>query len=270
MMKLGLAGASDLVDDLMGGRIKGLLCAGTDLAACIPDQKILAALRKLEWLSLAAPLPCETSEHADITLPGAFWFEENGTVFSLSGKRTAAPAVVAPPRGALTNSALFRGLAETLDVAFDDRVVVAESLNDAPKVPVDKIVDGIRSALAAMPGVSQSDQFALLGVNDCTHFWDGSATRKARWPSHVSSEPALVVSVEAGKDLGLRSDQNLKVATAYSSVQLPAEISEHVSGRTALVSTHFAECRRLFGWASRNGGLATGPVAASVVRATSG
>jgi len=265
--RLGLGGVEDLVGALSRGDFKVLLVLGADLAASLPDEKLCTALNGLEYLAVGSPLPNETAAMADITLPSAFWFEEDGTVFSVDGAQHASPAVAAPPKGALTNREFFLNLASALGTPIEDNVTAPGSLDDAPGQSADELVKSAGAALNEMGGSREIDGELLFGISDCTHFWDGSLTRQAKWPALTKRQPVLVISEESGKRRGLRTDQKVKVSTDYGSIEVPVEIRGEVKGKTALISSHFAACRKLFGWASRNGGVATGPVAASVTPA---
>jgi thiosulfate reductase/polysulfide reductase chain A len=78
-------------------------------------EKVIEAMKKLEFLMVLAYTPSPTSDLADLILPLAHPFEQNGIRFSPYGNwLSAMPKIVEPPQGCLEDIQILHDIAERM------------------------------------------------------------------------------------------------------------------------------------------------------------
>jgi NADH-quinone oxidoreductase subunit G len=118
--KTGTKPLAELVDSVMGGKVRALWVLDPDLLSRVPEGKerkrLTDALRKLKFLIVSSPVASETSRMADLHLPGATWAEKEGTYTSVEGLVQKIRPAFAPPGKALVDLEIIRRVAEGLGV----------------------------------------------------------------------------------------------------------------------------------------------------------
>lgn len=92
-----------------------IILAANPVLTYADSRKAIEALKKLEFLMVIAYTPSPTSEFADLILPRAHLFEQNGIRFSAYGNcLTATPKLVEPPEGCFDEMAILYRLVERM------------------------------------------------------------------------------------------------------------------------------------------------------------
>jgi assimilatory nitrate reductase catalytic subunit len=102
----------DIVNAVMGGRIKGLWIIATNPPVSFPNREVLEhALANLDLLVVQDGFETPTTALADVVLPAAIWGEKEGTYTNSERRVSRVRAAVEPPGEARSDFAIF------LDVA---------------------------------------------------------------------------------------------------------------------------------------------------------
>ena len=95
---------------------KMLLVHGSNPALSSPDaSKVIAGLRRLDFLVVCDFFLSETAAEADLVLPVLQWAEEEGTMTNLEGRVLRRRAALRPPAGARGELWILTELAKRLD-----------------------------------------------------------------------------------------------------------------------------------------------------------
>jgi assimilatory nitrate reductase catalytic subunit len=95
---------------------KMLLVHGSNPALSSPDaSKVIAGLRRLDFLVVCDFFLSETAAEADLVLPVLQWAEEEGTMTNLEGRVLRRRAALRPPAGARSELWILTELAKRLD-----------------------------------------------------------------------------------------------------------------------------------------------------------
>jgi formate dehydrogenase major subunit len=111
----GLPGAksrADLLALLKDGRLKAALIVGEDP---MRDDKVASYFGNAEFLAVLDWTPTETTEYADVVLPGSTFLESGGTRINFEGRLTRYTQALRPPFGAATAEVLA-GLAKAFGI----------------------------------------------------------------------------------------------------------------------------------------------------------
>jgi sulfite reductase (NADPH) flavoprotein alpha-component len=105
-----------LFKKLEAGEVKAVWIIGTNPVASMPNrQRVIAGLKKAELVIVQDAFhPTETSDYADILLPGALWAEAEGTMVNSERNVTLMQPAVAPPGDALPDWELIARMARHL------------------------------------------------------------------------------------------------------------------------------------------------------------
>jgi len=102
----------DIVNAVMGGRIKGLWIIATNPPVSFPNREVLEhALRRLDLLVVQDGFETPTTALADVVLPAAIWGEKDGTYTNSERRVSRVRAAVDPPGEARTDFAIVVDLA---------------------------------------------------------------------------------------------------------------------------------------------------------------
>jgi anaerobic selenocysteine-containing dehydrogenase len=107
----------DIIEGIIGGRIKGLWVIGTNPVVSYPNRELLEfALDRLELLVVQDGFENPTTARADIVLPAAIWGEKEGTFTNSERRVSRVRKLVDAPGEARADFDIFLDLAERLGV----------------------------------------------------------------------------------------------------------------------------------------------------------
>ncbi len=123
--------ASDLVEAIEDGRIKGLLCLGADALYSHPEQdKLLEALDKLEWFVVSDLFESDITRKADIFIAAASNLERDGTYCDLEGNLARLVTTEGLIGGARPDWEFLTGLATILGSESFNYESVEDAFNE--------------------------------------------------------------------------------------------------------------------------------------------
>ncbi len=247
--------AGAIIDGCAAGTVKALYLAGENPLVSYPNQqKIAAALAKVEFLVVQDLFLTETAAKAHVVLPACSFAEKDGTYTSVE-RRVQRVNRAIKPMGlaksdfdilnalytALTGNAAYANLAEaftaitaavpaykglTLQGLGENGVVV-----HTPSKP--KFV-----AVAGAAPRAEEGKFALLTGSALYHC--GTMSLHGEGPMHVCPEGYLELGREDAKALKLEGDELLTVTSATGSVKLKAKIGLRMPQGVVFAPYHFA------------------------------
>jgi predicted molibdopterin-dependent oxidoreductase YjgC len=260
------------------GRLKGLLIVGENPMMSYPDSsRIKKALEALEFLAVCDIFPTETSELADVVLPGASFAEKDGTFTSTERRIQRIRRAVSAPGQARAEWEIISHILRRLDVPAD-YTSVAEIMEEIASltpqyggVHYNRL--GTRGLQWPCPtpdhpgtGVLHAEKFSIgrarfravehrepIEVADneyplilttgrsLYHFHTGTMTRRTSLLERELPLPAVEINLEDAKSLGIRNSQPVIVETRRGSISLEAKVTEDVPKGIIFVPFHFCE-----------------------------
>ena len=107
----------DIIEGIIGGKIKALWVIGTNPVVSFPNRELLEhALNKLELLVVQDGFETPTTAMAHVTLPAAIWGEKEGTFTNSERRVSRVRKLVEPPGAALSDFDIFMDIADRLGV----------------------------------------------------------------------------------------------------------------------------------------------------------
>jgi assimilatory nitrate reductase catalytic subunit len=103
----------DIINAVVGGRIKGLWIIATNPVVSYPNREVLElGLRNLELLVVQDGFETPTTAFADVVLPAAIWGEKDGTYTNSERRVSRVRAAVSPPGEARTDFDIVMAVAD--------------------------------------------------------------------------------------------------------------------------------------------------------------
>ncbi|HEX4156980.1 MAG TPA: formate dehydrogenase subunit alpha [Rhizomicrobium sp.] len=91
---------SNMLDQAVGGRFKGLYVQGEDIAQSDPDtQHVINGLKAMECVVVQDLFLCETAHYAHVFLPGSTFLEKDGTFINAERRIQRVRKVMEPRNG---------------------------------------------------------------------------------------------------------------------------------------------------------------------------
>ncbi|GHD04939.1 molybdopterin oxidoreductase family protein [Zhihengliuella salsuginis] len=182
LYSLGGSNGGTLPDGAPGPRV--LMVHGSNVAVSAPDShRVIAGLRRLDFLVVADFFLSETAAEADLVLPVLQWAEEEGTMTSLEGRILRRRRALTPPPGARDELWIMAELARRLDAP-------GTYSTDAREV-----FDELRAASAGGPADYSGVDYADLDAGRAV-YWpfpaaehDGAAAPAAHNPPPAPAAP---------------------------------------------------------------------------------
>jgi len=247
-----------LLRQAASGELKALLVFGKDLLQDFAAAECADALRKLDFLAAALPIPGRISDLAKVVLPGSFWFEDEGTVIDFSGTRTDILSLMAPPGAARTTMALAEEIAAGLapDAAIPVELtaehLVARKVGD----PAEMVKNLDAAALSPQPG-----DCVLLPRQTTMNSYDGWLTMACRWGETADGRPVARINPDDLAASRIRNRCVFTVSSEKGNLQLIAAADSNVPTGIIAVPAHIASRSGLIGKGidADSGALLTGP-----------
>ncbi|MCP3676345.1 MAG: NADH-quinone oxidoreductase subunit NuoG [Deltaproteobacteria bacterium] len=113
------AGCGAMMDAASKGNIDALYVIGEDIVALFPDKKFAReALGKVDFLVVQELFMTETTEMADVVLPGASFAEKEGTFTNQEGRVQRLNKLIGSPGEARPDWQIIADIGKVLDPAF--------------------------------------------------------------------------------------------------------------------------------------------------------
>jgi len=264
---LGAMAVPSLLAKMEAGEIRALLCLNLDPFSALPKRLVQKAFENLDLLAAVSPMPTRVTEVADICLPSAFWFEEEGTAQDFRGEKIGLAPVMPPPRGALTIRNLLTGLAAALgsEAALDFTPVGVPSGGQAGP-------GTLISGLAAREDREAVGEFTLISRAESADFADGSLTQHVDWARLMEPRPALLVNAADAAALGLAGSPTqvrqriIEIQSDGQKASAHVSVSDDVPKGVVAVSPRYGSTRAVFDWhaSAEQGVLECGPARVSL------
>lgn len=243
------AGAAKILDDVLKGKIKGLIVLGADICASFPAPELEKALKNLEFFCCSDMFHSETSQYADVLLPAANPIENMGTWSDLDGKNNTREHLIKPPAAGMSDEMIIRNIYKLVTSSgngfepgrFTD-------ISDIPSVDEYKktTLENAAKLLDFKDIAGKQYPFVLITKAVASHWSDGSLTRRFVWNKEHSAEPVAEIHPAAAEKLGIKDGQKMTIASEHSKVKVTAVVTHRIKEDTVAVDYHWPEVRKLF------------------------
>jgi formate dehydrogenase alpha subunit len=270
----------EMFDAAVGGRLKGLIVFGEDIAQTDPDSgHVRAALDACELVISQEIFLSETAALADVVLPAAAFLEKEGTFTNFDRRVQRVRPALDPPGEARPDFEIIGALATALGAdlgcrtpadAYGEMASVTPTFAGISHKRLDRdgpIAWPCRSAddpgerrlyrerfetpsgkaqLAAIPyaspGEEPDSEFPLLLVTGrrLEHYNAGTMTRRTGNLELVAEE-LLELNPDDAANIGVADRERVIVASRRGEVELTAEVTDRVSPGQAFMGFHFPE-----------------------------
>ena len=265
----------EMVDAIQAGKMKGLIVVGENPIMNLPNVKRLdAAFKKLEFLVAVDIFMTETTQRAEVILPGSTFAEKDGTLTSME-RRIQPVRQAIPPLGGkaewqiIADLASHMGhtmnydhpsdiLAEIATVAPLFRGVDPQALDDGgvqwpcpePGHPGSKALytEGFPHERARFvsvdyqePDETPSKAFPLwLSVGGALYNYGiGTTDKRTRGLAQWYPDTALEIHPEDAAPLNVSDGDSIRLASPRGHIETKARISERVAKGTVYLAPSF-------------------------------
>ena len=263
------------------GTLKGLYIMGENPMLSDPDiNHVRKALNNLEFLVVQDIFMTETTELADVVLPGASYAEKNGTFTNTD--RTVLPvrkaiepvgearsdwSLICDIAGRLGSDAFSYNSAEDIlkeiaevtpsygGISFarlDQGQVLAwpcpdENSSGTQFLHEGKFTRGLgkfHDVSFRPPAEEPDEKFPLILTTGRTmfHFHTGTMTRRIAILNHEVPTGYVEIHPEDAESLNIAGEEMVEVASRRGAIEIAALVTERVPRGTVFIPFHFAEC----------------------------
>lgn len=265
----GYTGAAKILEDVIKGKIKGLIVFGVDILAAFPSPEMEKALKNLEFFCCSDTFHSETNGLTDILLPAANQIENKGTWSDLDGKNKKREQLMKPPAAGMRDEEILQNLYKHIVPSgngFEPERF--EDLKDIPAVDSFKkaTLEAAEKLLSFKDIAGKQYPFVLITKAIASHWSDGSLTRRFIWNREHSAEPVVEIHPKAAEKLGIKDGHKVTVFSEFGKIKLPAVLSHRIKEDMAAVDYHWPEVRALFPFRVSKGAgeLINEPIAVSI------
>ncbi|MDI6731226.1 MAG: formate dehydrogenase subunit alpha [Candidatus Margulisbacteria bacterium] len=275
--KMGLT-VVEMINAAAKGELKALYIMGENPMLSDPNiTHVEEGLRKLEFLVVQDIFLTETAQLADVVLPGTSFAEKDGTFTNTERRVQRIRKSVDPVGQSLPDWQILQKIAKLLGYKMDygspakimeeiasvtpiyggifyDRLEEFGLQWPCPKRehPGTKFLHreafsrgkGKFSPIDHLPPAEETDReypFTLTTGRMYFHFHTGTMTRKTSQLHREHPEGFVEVNPADAKELGIRSGCFVKVITRRGSINIRAQVSTIVPGKTIFIPFHFRE-----------------------------
>jgi len=268
--------------DACGDEIKAMVIMGENPVRSFPDSNhVERQLKKLDFLVMLDIFPTETTQLADVVLPGACFAEKDGTFTSGERRVQRIRKAVNPPGDAKADWEILTLLAQKLGLSgfeftsaedvFDDMRSVTpqyagmtyERLEDPaaliwpcptlehPGTPIlHKERFALPDGLGAFYGIEDrlpaelpdaEYPFELMTGRILFHYHTGTMTRRSPTLDHEVPTGYVEISVEDANELGIENHDRVKLRSRRGEVETLARVTSDMPKGVLNMSFHFTE-----------------------------
>ncbi len=262
-----------------GDQVRAAVVLGENPAATEPDgNNVAEKFDDLEFLVAVDLFETETTQYADVILPGSAWAEKCGTVTNTDRQVLRMRPMTDPPGEARRDLNVVASLGERLTghpfpsdpaAVFDELTRVspiyagmsydgigdggqrwpypADAESGTEILHRDRFANGDRTAsLVPVDHVPPADdpdgdELVLTTGRIITHFNSGELTRRSETLTRMASEDALQIHPDDAADRGIDDGEAVRVASDQGAVTAPADVTPAVRRGTVFLTFHFAD-----------------------------
>jgi formate dehydrogenase alpha subunit len=264
-----------MVEEAEKGNLKALYVMGENPLRGLPEiARVRKALHNLEFLVVQDILSNETSELADVVLPGAAFSEKAGSFTNLEGRIQSFEPVVSPPGEARADLEILDELANRMGQTDQDfsllnmrreirRVIPAYSgLRDGPGQSWITETSDLRQAddkahlveftpISSIEDQARDEAYPLEGILTSTRLHLGSGTRTGLSDriNNFMQEADVEMSFRDAARLDLRNGDQVKVSSKYGAISRKLRLQKNLPSGLVFVPTafHDNEAQQLIG-----------------------
>ena len=266
----------DMWDAALEGRLKGLWIIGYDVAQTDPNlKKVHEALGRLEFLVVQDLFMSETAKLAHLVIPGASFFEKDGTFTNLERRIQRIRKAIDPPDGVLPDwqvvSEVSARMGYSMRYGHPSEIMdemsrltpmlagVSYARLEQPQGLQWPVPDAEHPGTALMhrdvfprgkatfvavdylpPGESPNEAypFILITGRVLQHYNCGAQTRRTDIVRLVDTDVLEIHPNDAGR-LHIENGETVRLVSARSEATLPAAVSDRVRPGELFTSFHF-------------------------------
>ena len=257
---------TEMIEAASKGELKALVVIGFNLAASLPDFKLVEnALRNLELLAVIDVFPSETTKLAHVVLPACSWAEYDGTYTNIEGRVQRVFKAIDPFNEAkpvwliLSELATIMGVngfnyASWMDVFKEITSTVSQysdlTIERISEVGGQLVKTRPRAEMpskTSKPEVSEKSgsSFILIAGRAIHHLDTGDLTRRLSFAMMQVPEPYIEVSQEDASKIGLNEGDHVEVKGPKGSLKVKVKIAPKGLSGVLFMPIHFPECSPL-------------------------
>ncbi|MHC4788869.1 MAG: hypothetical protein ACYS8K_06665, partial [Planctomycetota bacterium] len=260
--KCGAVELTDLLQAPEADRPKAVLLVGLDPACALPERLCEVLAEGRELLCWAGSLASPFSERADIVVPLALPWEEEGTVLAPTGKPAGFVSWMALPAGPVLAGELMARLAAEAGLGVLEALSAEDLVSARASVaPVGELL-GEDILQAPEP---QKGQAVIVGAPEPQGYTGGISLAGASWQVRVAAEEWGAVSQDLAEELSLADGEALALSDGVQSI-VPCKV-EKGGGSVLALPSHWPVLRELLLWPAEDGVLEPTPVVVDVRKA---
>ena len=235
-----------------GGGASGiLLVVGCDPAAVLPERLWRGLCEGTRVVCFAASLGGPFAEAANVVLPLALPWEEQGTVLAPSGERVDCPAWMPRPDGLPDAAELANRMAAAAGLDMDIPEVPS---GDAPTKP--DVSELVGCEILEVSGPAEGEA-VLVGSPEPQGATGLIPLSDASWQRRLVAEEAAFLDAGLAQSAGLAPEGVVKL-DGEAQAAVPYEVKKGMPG-TVAVPAHWGAARELISWRTEEGGLEAAP-----------
>nr|WP_154269747.1 MULTISPECIES: formate dehydrogenase subunit alpha [Haloferax] len=262
-----------------GDEVRAAYVFGEDPAMTEPNTNyVRAQFEKLDFCVVHDIFPTETSNYADVILPGSVWAEKSGTVTNTDRQVIRMRQNVAPPGNARTDLDILREFAarvaglespETPEGVFDELCAVApiyagmsyEGIGTGSQrwpfpegategttfLHADRFENGSKTAsLRVIEHVDpadpvEDDELVLTTGRVLQHFNSGALSRRSGVLMRMRGEDVLQIHPDDAAARGIEDGARVRIENERGTVTVAAEVTPAIRRGTVFTTFHYAD-----------------------------
>ncbi len=256
---------SEMLANLVEGKIKGLVIMGLDLMSEYPAPEVEKAIREDTFTLATQIFRGTTAERANVVIPVASLSEKKGTVCPEFDRNIVRDEedIIEPPGGVFTEAEFLEALSAEMgrELKLEQGSIPAVQRSGKMEWISEEWSD-YTSEMKALDGADT----VLIPLSDPVHVGNGSLSRHFSWSRRNSPEPLLVIPSGLAGELNIREGEKAVAETEGGSSSFTVRISDRIDEGVAGVYIHFPSARKLFPWKlkSNKGELEIMPVSVTI------
>jgi len=253
---LGMTPMTRWFEAACAGEFSCVLLVDADMLGIVPDAFTSKALKDVNCIIAASPMPNATTTRADISLPVSFWFETGGKVLDHQGRAFDLEPLKNGDPVTVSASELIGKFATEMGVSAPeadelDLEEIWKEANAAARIPKSDI---------SPAGGDEADSFTLVSRTENLDLYESGLSKKLDWVATIEPQAILLLNPADASSLGIRDSDVVTVNGGVSGrADLCARLSATVNRGTIAVSASGSEVKNLFDWEIINGFIQTGP-----------
>jgi formate dehydrogenase alpha subunit len=275
--KIGLT-STEMLKAVVAGEIKALFILGENPMVSDPDiRHVEEALKSLDFLVVQDIFMTESSQLADIVLPGVSFAEKDGTFTNTERKVKRVRKAIEPIGDSRQDWEIICDLSTRLgyEMSYSDPAQIMEEIAQVTPsyggIHYDRIEEdglhwpclnrehpgtpylhkdqfsrgrGLFHAVGYLPPVELPDEeypFMLTTGRIYVHYHTGTMSRRSPSLNNEVKEGYVEINPKEAKELKISQGDCIKIRSRRGEIEIKADLSERVEKGTIFIPFHFAE-----------------------------